>query len=115
LLAFEPGAGAWTDFALAVGQSLKLSDHGGLAFLELFDASRRLARWRFTLACNPAAVRLSTSSASSSRAGETVREEETEGEDFDFGESSAPPSTWVLLRLWRFARPYQGSCCWALR
>jgi ATP-binding cassette subfamily B protein len=25
-------------------------------------------------------------------------------------ELNTPPSTWVLLRLWRFARPYQGSC-----
>jgi ATP-binding cassette subfamily B protein len=23
-------------------------------------------------------------------------------------ELNTPPSTWVLLRLWRFARPYQG-------
>jgi hypothetical protein len=21
-----------------------------------------------------------------------------------------PPSTWTLLRLWRFARPYRGNC-----
>ena len=110
LLAFEPGAGAWTDFPLAAGQSLKLSDHGGLAFLELADATRRLARWRFTLACNPAAVRFvdTFEREQQRRAGEPVRDDEEEAEDFDFGESSAPPSTWVLLRLWRFARPYQG-------
>ncbi|RTL45616.1 MAG: ABC transporter ATP-binding protein [Burkholderiales bacterium] len=110
LLAFEPGAGAWTDFPLAAGQSLKLSDQGGLAFLELFDATRRLARWRFTLACNPAAVRFVElfEREQQRRAGEPVRQDEEEAEDFDFGESSAPPSTWVLLRLWRFARPYQG-------
>jgi ATP-binding cassette subfamily B protein len=110
LLAFEPGTGAWTDFPLAAGQTLKLSDHGGLAFLELFDATGRLARWRFTLACNPAAVRFVElfEREQQRRAGEPVRQDEEEAEDFDFGESSAPPSTWVLLRLWRFARPYQG-------
>eukprot|EP01031_Cornospumella_fuschlensis_P006617 gene6617-8229_t len=58
LLAFDPAAGSWAEHPLAPGQSLKLSDHGGLAFMELFDARQRLARWRFTLAGNPAAVRL---------------------------------------------------------
>ena len=112
LLAFEPASGAWSDFALAPGLSLKLSDHGGLAFLELFDTERRLARWRFTLAGNPAAVRLVDAFEREVQrlAGHVAPVEEDAGEDstFDFGEASKPPSTWVLLRLWRFARPYQG-------
>ncbi|MCE4554094.1 ABC transporter ATP-binding protein [Roseateles cellulosilyticus] len=110
LLAYEPASGTWSDYVLSPGQSLKLSDHGGLAFLELSDAERRLARWRFTLAGNPAAVKLVDAFERELQrlAGQSVREDEDEGEDFDFGESSAPPSTWVLLRLWRFARPYQG-------
>ncbi len=112
LLAWEPGGGgAWTEHLLAPGQSLRLSDHGGLAFLELFDAERRLARWRFTLACNPAAVRLIEAFEREQRrlAGQAPREAEEEPEEeFDFGEASTPPSTWVLLRLWRFAKPYQG-------
>ncbi|MFG6489936.1 ABC transporter ATP-binding protein [Roseateles sp. BYS78W] len=110
LLAFEPASGSWSDFPLAPGLALKLSDHGGLAFLELFDTEKRLARWRFTLAGNPAAVKLvdAFEREQQRRAGEPVRVDEEEGEDFDFGESSKPPSTWVLLRLWRFARPYQG-------
>ena len=95
LLAFEPAGATWRDFPLAEGQHLKLSDHGGLAFLELFDATRRLARWRFTLACNPAAVRFVElfEREQQRRAGEPVRQDEEEAEDFDFGESSAPPST----------------------
>ncbi len=112
LLAYEPAAGTWSDYVLSPDQSLKLSDHGGLAFLELFDRERRLARWRFTLASNPAAVRLVDAFTREQQrlAGVAVRaaEEDEEGEDFDFGETSKPPSTWVLLRLWRFARPYQG-------
>ncbi|MFG6469228.1 ABC transporter ATP-binding protein [Roseateles sp. BYS87W] len=109
LLAYEPAAGQWAAFVLAPGQSLKLSDHGGLAFMELFDAAGRLARWRFTLACNPQAVKFADLFAREQQrlAGQPVQEAEEEPEDFDFGESSAPPSTWVLLRLWRFARPYQ--------
>jgi len=112
LLAFEPAGGTWSDYVLSPDQSLKLSDHGGLAFLELFDRDRRLARWRFTLASNPTAVRLVEAFTREQQrlAGVAARpaEEDEEAEDFDFGEASKPPSTWVLLRLWRFARPYQG-------
>jgi len=112
LLALDPASGAWSDYRLEPGQTLKLSDHGGLAFLELFSTDRRLARWRFTLACNPAAVRLVDAFERELQrlAGHVASETDDEGEDsaFDFGEASKPPSTWVLLRLWRFARPYQG-------
>jgi ATP-binding cassette, subfamily B, bacterial len=112
LLARDGGSGEWSEFPLALGQSLRLSDHGGLAFMELFDAQRRLARWRFTLACNPAAVRFADAFDREVQrlSGHVVQREDEAGEEseFDFGEASAPPSTWVLLRLWRFARPYQG-------
>ncbi|RZL34911.1 MAG: ABC transporter ATP-binding protein, partial [Rubrivivax sp.] len=112
LLAYEPASGAWSDYALSPGQTLKLSDHGGLAFMELFDAERRLARWRFTLAQNPVAVRLVDAFEREIQrlSGQTLPEDDDAGEDstFDFGEATKPPSTWVLLRLWRFARPYQG-------
>ncbi|RZJ12629.1 MAG: ABC transporter ATP-binding protein [Rubrivivax sp.] len=112
LLAFEPASNSWHDHALAAGQTLKLSDHGGLAFLELFDAERRLARWRFTLAINPAAVRFVDAFEREVQRLSGIEPPVTadEGEDstFDFGDAGAPPSTWVLLRLWRFARPYQG-------
>jgi ATP-binding cassette subfamily B protein len=112
LLAYEPSGATWSEFPLAPGQSLKLSDHGGLAFMELFDTHQRLARWRFTLACNPTAVRFVDAFDREVQrlAGHVVRPEEEAGEEseFDFGEANKPPSTWVLLRLWRFARPYQG-------
>ncbi|PZP32866.1 MAG: ABC transporter [Roseateles depolymerans] len=112
LLALEPAGQRWSEHVLAPGQTLRLSDHGGLAFMELADASRRLARWRFTLACNPEAVRFADAFEReilrlSGLPAPVVADEEAEA-DFDFGESSTPPSTWVLLRLWRFARPYQG-------
>lgn len=112
LLAFEPTSGGWREHPLAPGQSLKLSDHGGLAFMELFSPTQRLARWRFTLACNPAAVRFVDSFEREVRrvAGHAALVEVDDGGDsaFDFGDASKPPSTWVLLRLWRFAKPYQG-------
>jgi ATP-binding cassette subfamily B protein len=112
LLAYEPSGATWSEFPLAPGQSLKLSDHGGLAFMELFDPRQRLARWRFTLACNPTAVRFVDAFDREVQrlSGHVVKALEEEGSEseFDFGEASKPPSTWVLLRLWRFARPYQG-------
>lgn len=112
LLSFEPAGAQWLAFPLAPGQSLRLSDHGGLAFMELFDPSRRLARWRFTLACNPSAVRFADAFDRELQrlSGQVVPDDAgaDEDSDFDFGESTTPPSTWVLLRLWRFARPYQG-------
>ena len=116
LVAFEPVAGTatgtWAEYTLAPGQSLRLSDHGGLAFMELQDARARLKRWRFTLACNPAAVRFVDAFEREVQrlAGQVVPRDDEAGEDsdFDFGEANSPSSTWVLLRLWRFARPYQG-------
>ncbi|HEY1131043.1 MAG TPA: ABC transporter ATP-binding protein [Roseateles sp.] len=112
LMAWEPTDGAWTEFPLATGQHLKLSDHGGLAFMELFDSRQRLARWRFTLACNPAAVRFVDAFEREVQRLEgrvaPVADDEGEEADFDFGDAGAPPSTWVLLRLWRFAKPYHG-------
>jgi len=112
LLAYEPSDGNWSEFALAPGQLLKLSDHGGLVFMELFDSQQRLARWRFTLACNLTAARFVDAFDREVQrlSGHVVKADEEEGEEsgFDFGEASKPPSTWVLLRLWRFARPYQG-------
>ncbi|KQV53375.1 ABC transporter [Pelomonas sp. Root1217] len=112
LLALDPTSASWAEHTLVPGLSLKLSDHGGLAFMELFDADRRLARWRFTLACNPVAVRFADAFSREVQrlSGHVVLEEADDGEDsaFDFGEASKPPSTWVLLRLWRFARPYRG-------
>ena len=102
----DGGVDSWP---LAAAVSLRLSDHAGVGALSLHDEHRRLARWRFTLSAHRHVneflrafehqqVRLAT--------GQAPVQEEPEGET-DFGvESASPPSTWVLLRLWRFARPY---------
>lgn len=87
-------------------------DHGGVGTLELHDGVVRLARWRFTLAHHTGILRLLRGfEAQSARLrGLSVELEEEppavdEG-DAGAGESTAP-STWVLLRLARFAKPYQ--------
>ena len=49
---------AWDFWAFDQSLQLRLSDHAGVACLELCDSYQRLAHWRFTLGHNPAANRL---------------------------------------------------------
>lgn len=119
LLAFEPSGGGWTEFRLAVGQSLKLSDHGGLAFMELFSPERRLARWRFTLACNPAAVRFADAFERELQrlAGQAPREVEAEGRRTRSTSASpaSRPAPGCCCGCGASRGPTAASCCWALR
>jgi ATP-binding cassette subfamily B protein len=99
------------EWPLAEGLALRLTDHAGVGALELHDGRQRLARWRFTLGVHPQALQLATQferQLERLRTGQSPEEDEVDAET-DFGvESASPPSTWVLLRLWRFAVPYQG-------
>ena len=104
---------------LKAGLRLQHNDHAGAGSLELLDAQGRLAQWRFTLANNPDALRLLAMfdqamspfqdhdkplpDPSTPDEAEMAPIEEDEGEVAD-----TPPSTLGLLRLWRFAQPYQG-------
>ncbi|MDI4635059.1 ABC transporter ATP-binding protein [Pelomonas sp. V22] len=121
LLAFDPATRAWSEWALNPQLAMRISDHAGVGSLELVDGQQRLAVWRFTLQMNLQAQRW-----------QELFERRDEGardaaEDVEFcpsckaplppeseecptcaRELHTPPSTWVLLRLWRFARPYQG-------
>jgi ATP-binding cassette subfamily B protein len=47
LLACDPKTQQWREWALAVDQSLRLQDHGGVGNLELHDGAR-LAQWLIT-------------------------------------------------------------------
>ena len=58
LLACDPGSGAWQEWPLGSGLSLRLLDHGGGGTLELHDADQRLAFWRFTLGVQTQALQL---------------------------------------------------------
>ncbi|WP_374941027.1 cyanophycin metabolism-associated ABC transporter [Xylophilus ampelinus] len=98
-----PGAPDRT-WPLRPGLSLRLSDHGGVAALELCGEQARLAVWRFTMAAHPQALRL----AERFDALQTGNAQEAEVLGIaDEAAPAPPPSTWVLLRLWRFARPYR--------
>ena len=123
LLACDPGATVWRDWALAPGLSLKLQDHGGVGTLELHNPQERVAFWRFTLGHHPQALRLVQRFEQQVErgAGQAATEEEEPAcpvchtplpPDTDecpaCARAQAPQtSTWVLLRLWRFARPYR--------
>lgn len=118
------------------GLELRHFDHAGVGTLELHElpgdkhgaAGRRLASWRFTLGANVQAlrlVRLFAQQQAPARAGASGLESVPADEvalcpecDLPLPPDSEecpacaralhpPPSTWVLLRLWRFADPYR--------
>ena len=121
-----PGATQWRGWPLGEGLALRLHDHGGVGSLELHSPGARLALWRFTLAHHAQALRLVQRFEQQSARGEGVAEDEAdepacptchaplppqyeEGDECPACARAQPPqtSTWVLLRLWRFARPYR--------
>lgn len=119
------GLGAWQSWPIQPGLQLRHHDHAGVGTLSLHDANGQLAHWRFTLALHAPVLRLVEQFERRLQALQTgVAEEEDDSTrcptckaqmppDAEecpvcHRENQAPPSTWVLLRLWRFARPYQG-------
>ncbi|MFT3666294.1 ABC transporter ATP-binding protein [Piscinibacter sp.] len=110
LLARAGGERQWRSWPLSARLSLQHADHGGVGQLSLHDEHARLALWRYTLGADPAALRLlglfERQRARLADGGGEVDEPAEEETDFA-AESPTPPSTWVLLRLSRFARPYR--------
>ncbi|HXU94502.1 MAG TPA: ABC transporter ATP-binding protein [Gallionella sp.] len=123
---FARGAGeaGWQDWPYRAGLVLQHHDHAGVGTLELLDGQGCLIRWRFTLGANLAALRLIKQferQLHSHLTGQPVAEEtqtvcpkcktplESDEEECPIctREETIPPSTWTLLRLWRFARPYR--------
>ena len=116
--------GHWRSHDLRAGMTLTRHDHAGVGSLELSDGSSRLTLWRYTLGADIAAGRL-------------IDHFERQVEFLATGimplppaqalcpncetpllagqeecpqcskEIHTPPSTWTLLRLWRFAHPYR--------
>ncbi|CAP42201.1 cyanophycin metabolism-associated ABC transporter [Bordetella petrii] len=132
-LAFRPGSvvltgrrllaccsddGQWREWPVAPRLRLSLADHAGVATLELRDGPVRLAAWRFTLARNAAALRLvaafdavQAGRQTSAPACSTCHLPLPAGQaecPVCAQAAARPPSSWALLRLWRFARPYRG-------
>ncbi|WP_431101692.1 ABC transporter ATP-binding protein [Roseateles noduli] len=117
----DAGAPVLREWPLTPDLRLVLSDHAGLGTLELVDTDGRLAQWRFTMKANLQAQRFQDAFNRRDEV-EARLDEEPElcpscqavlPEDSEECPSCArelhtPPSTWVLLRLWRFAGPYRG-------
>ena len=125
LMTRDARSGEWRHWPIDAALTLKHHDHAGIGTLSLHDAQNQLAVWRFTLALHAPVLRLVGQFEARQRAlttGEVEPEDDStrcptckaqlppDAEDCPVchRESQAPPSTWVLLRLWRFARPYQG-------
>jgi ATP-binding cassette subfamily B protein len=116
---------AWQEFGYRKGLTLQRHDHAGIGSLELFDGESRLASWRYTLAQNAAAQRMTVyfeqqladflAGRPVSRPAENIcpncQTPLAAGQEecpICTTETHTPPSTWVLFRLWRFAQPYKG-------
>ncbi|WP_341678623.1 ABC transporter ATP-binding protein [Niveibacterium sp. SC-1] len=117
-------AGGARTWALAAGQQLHHFDHAGVGTLELLESDGRLAAWRYTLGQNLDALRLigrfeRQQEALAGTAPPAPEEEslcprckaplapDDEECPVCTRELQEPPSTWTLLRLWRFAQPYK--------
>ncbi|WP_313073143.1 ABC transporter ATP-binding protein [Melaminivora sp.] len=112
---------------LAAGLALQAQEHGGVGTLALHDPDQRLALWRFTQGRSPQAMRLlQRFEQQLARLGDPALPaagDAPEAAHCAVCEAPLPPgardcptcarqpapptSTWVLLRLWRFARPYK--------
>ena len=120
-----PAAQSWP---LHPDLQLRMSDHAGVGTLELHDGQQRLALWRFTLQHQAQALRLQLRFAALCAALGTdqwhaVRTPTPTPCCPDCGQTLPPDSdecpacarqpqekssTWVLLRVGRFAKPYKG-------
>jgi len=123
LIARAPGEKKVQEWAIEPGLRLSHTDHAGVGSLELTSPGGRLAGWRYTLGYNPAALRLvdqfeasrdRSAASQPAQTGEvlcpTCKAPLPPGEEQCpqcSRELETPPSTWALLRLWRFARPYR--------
>jgi ATP-binding cassette subfamily B protein len=114
----------WTSWPLKNSLSLHHSDHAGVGCLALHDGEQCVALWRFTLAQDIAAVRLlqqferqqalldgaaddSDEYATRCPSCHSPLPDDSEECPLCHRELVQPASTWVLFRLWRFARPYK--------
>lgn len=111
LLSRDAGQPAWQSWDYRVGLRLTRHDHAGVGHLELLDDQGRLAHWCYTLGQNLHAARLAEQvqrRLQSLSTGQPMPPPAAQDGPIDGEPAPAPASTWNLLRLWRFARPYKG-------
>jgi ATP-binding cassette subfamily B protein len=125
VLSKQSGESDWTSWVYRDGLLLQHHDHAGVGHLRLMDANGLLASWRFTLGQNLHAIRVVDYFQSRMDAViygkplaqplQNVCPSCKAPLDPDLDECPictkvvhTPPSTWTLLRLWQFAKPYRG-------
>ncbi|MBK6594692.1 MAG: ABC transporter ATP-binding protein [Burkholderiales bacterium] len=125
LLSRESTADQWQAWPYQDGLDLLHHDHAGVGHLDLVNASGLLATWRFTLGQNLQAIRLVDqfhAQLQSHVSGKPLVQAlhnvcpsckaplEPDQDECPICTKvmHTPPSTWTLLRLWRFAKPYRG-------
>ncbi len=124
LLAKSADEEHWQSHVFCDGLTLTRRDHSGVGSLELVDINARLALWRYTLGGDIAAGRLiehfnrqlafhltgNVPPAPSQALCPNCETPLLAGQEecpVCSKEIHAPPSTWTLFRLWRFAYPYR--------
>ncbi len=125
LLAMSSDDASLRAWPYQTGLRLSRSDHAGVGTLELCTTDARLAQWHYTLAADVAAGRLidhfarqldftltgRPPPAPTQRLCASCETPLLAGQEqcpLCSKEIHQPPSTWTLLRLGRFARPYRG-------
>lgn len=110
LLAKRSGDPEWQAWSFRPDLTVRHHDHAGVGTLELRDSQSRLAVWRYTLGHNVAALQWIArfERQRDLKLGLTPAiSREPEPRPDSATEAQSPPSTWALLRLWRFAKPYR--------
>ena len=125
LLSRIDGESDWKQWSYQAGLTLQHHDHAGVGHLNLVDRDGLLATWRFTLGQNLQALRVVDqfqARLNSHLSGHPMvaphkavcpnckapLESDQEECPVCTKVVHTPPSTWTLLRLWRFAKPYRG-------
>ncbi|MBP7131177.1 MAG: ABC transporter ATP-binding protein [Aquabacterium sp.] len=125
LHAQDDAQGRWRSWLLNADLSLSHHDHAGVATLTLHTPHHGLASWQVTMAQQVALQHLTEQFDKQQHVratGQSLTEDDSDhcptchaplppdSDECNVCRRDRPttPSTWVLLRLWRFARPYQG-------
>ena len=126
LLALDPISQQWQEWALASDLSVRFYDHGGVGNLELHDNTQRLCLWRTTLTNQTTMLALVqrfnseldrvkrgavyqpvTDDRAQCQVCGSILPPNSEECPACARQNNVPTSSWVLLRLWRFAEPYK--------
>lgn len=125
LLACREDEKKWQQWVIAPDWQCRVSDHAGVGRLEVFDSQGRLAVWRYTLGIQPAVnrwveqmrLRIVALDVHAPTLEPGIAESMCPQCQTPLPEDAlvcptcqpddAPPSTWTLFKLWRFARHYK--------